>query len=79
MNRDDPVQIVARNMRRRREELGLQVADVAERAGVETSGYEAVEAGRVDVRIGRLTAIAVALRTSPEALLDGVPAAPPRR
>ena len=60
--RADWAMLLARNVRRRREELGLSVKRAAELSGMETSDWYALEAGWVPtVESGLLDSIAGAL------------------
>lgn len=54
--------LVGRELRRTRQELGLNQVQVAERLGVSASYIAAVEAGRRNVTLGQLANIANAMR-----------------
>ena len=62
--RADWAMLLARNVRRRREQLGLSVQRAAELSGMETSDWYALEAGWVpSVESGLLDAIADTLQS----------------
>lgn len=60
---------IAANMRRLRDTRGLTQEALAERANLSLRGLQEIEAGRVNVRITVLAAIAEALEVPPGALL----------
>ncbi len=61
--------VLGRNIRVRREALGITQADAAERADLDAKHLQAVERGRSNVTAATLLAIARALETTPARLL----------
>ncbi|KXP08719.1 helix-turn-helix domain-containing protein [Tsukamurella pseudospumae] len=62
-------------LRARRIELGWSQEEAAHQCGLHWSGYARVERGQQSVRIATLLQLAHGLRTTPGALLDGLPLA----
>ncbi|MEC4612888.1 helix-turn-helix domain-containing protein [Tsukamurella tyrosinosolvens] len=60
-------------LRARRTELGWSQEKAAHESGLHWSGYARVERGQQSVRIATLLQLASGLRTTPGALLDGIP------
>ena len=56
-------------VRNRREVLGLSRAELAVKAGVSADSVAQVERGEVDAKTSTLLALAIALDTTPDALL----------
>ncbi len=83
--RDELLESIAANVRRRRSELGLTQQELAERAGVDLRYLQKVEAAEVDFRVSLLPNLADALEERPERLLEPAtllrsgPGRPPRQ
>lgn len=59
------------NIRKRRQELGMTQAELAEKCGYsDHTTISGIENGKVDISVGKLYEIAKALDTSALALLD---------
>jgi transcriptional regulator with XRE-family HTH domain len=69
---DELRQLFQRNMKARRQELGLSQDDVAKRAGVEQTYISDLEMGKKRPLIDSLAKLATALDTTPSALLSSV-------
>lgn len=65
------MELFARNLRRRAQELGLTHAEVARRAGLSERRYAHYASGRNEPDLTMLLKIAEVLQTSPGALLAG--------
>jgi DNA-binding XRE family transcriptional regulator len=60
--------VLGRNIRQKRNALGLTQADAAERAGIYWRHWQKIEAGQVNATIATLVSVAVALETTIPAL-----------
>ena len=69
MQPEEMVQIVAENLKARREELGLTQKQVAEAAEITQAQYSHIENGRGAPSLQTLVKLASALRTTPDSLL----------
>ena len=64
----------AENIKKRREQLGMTQAELAEAAGYTSkSTISRIEAGKTDVSQSKLVLIARALQTTPSSLFEGDP------
>ena len=70
LERQELLESIAANVRRRRSELGLTQQELAERAGVDLRYLQKVEAAEVDFRVTLLPTLAGALEQRPELLLE---------
>jgi transcriptional regulator with XRE-family HTH domain len=70
---------LAANVRSRREELGITQEKLAEGAGVDIRSLQRIERGEMDVGVVAFFALAQALRTSADTLLQPASLPPPRR
>ena len=65
---DEVFENIAANVRRRREEIGITQAELAEGAGIDTTYLQRLERGTVNVSVAVLVHVADALQTSPAGL-----------
>jgi integrase/DNA-binding XRE family transcriptional regulator len=69
----DALEVIAERMRARREELGMTQDAVAEAASVSRVSITNFEAGKIDMRVSSLVAVAGALKIDAGALMRGIP------
>ena len=68
----DVTALMAEAIRQRRVQVGRTQEDVAHESEVSIRHYQKIEAGGIDVRVSTLVAIATALGTTAQSLLDRV-------
>lgn len=71
MGHDQVLRIIAAQVRRRRQALGLSQEEFAERCGLHRTYVGAIERAERNITIKAVVALANALGCSPEELLEG--------
>jgi transcriptional regulator with XRE-family HTH domain len=68
----DHAERFAENVRRLRKGAGISAEELADRARINRSHIGSIEVGHVEPRLGTLVRLIGALRTTPDAILDGI-------